>query len=76
MEYWQKDWKVIDIIELRGLHESLDKDLDTFCEEQSNGSAKLLRLTDEEVDYYPALVPFLVSQGYEKDSRILGWISW
>jgi hypothetical protein len=76
MGNWQKDWKVIDIMELRGIHKDLNKDLDAFCEEQMNGSARLLELSDEEVEYYPVLVPFLVSQGYEKDSRILGWISW
>lgn len=76
MENWQKDWKIIDIMELRGISPEINEDIDTFCVERENGSARLLSLDEEELELYPALIPFLLSKGYDEDDTILGWISW
>ena len=76
MEDWQKDWKVIDILELRNGDVALDLEIDKMIEEKPNGSAQLFNIDKGEQEYFPVLIKFLLENNYKMGDYILFWISW
>ena len=76
MENWKKDWKVIEITNLRGKNQKMDEEIEELIDGISNDSARLLCLGEDAEEDYPVLSKFLMDNGYDELDQILCWVSW